>query len=593
MQEEINLDNMFVGSAEPLNTAIPISQSVQIDNISEAIESVSVDWDELLEDVCYKLPNGYPTIVDGKFTEADEITIINEALEERGLQSLPLPEAKPAKFTEADVDKLLSTSVIKKLSIAKRLLKANNTIILYVTGIKKADRSDILKTIATSLKQAKYVNKISTAGAVQGAYNGIPYYIVIKEHVEEKTDTDLKEGLSVVAAGVPNLEVATAENVKVVIDSLIKASTEVVGLSGSTKEKITNYLKLLKKKAVSDQKIAKLAASILNENISQGASFQVFLKANPTFRIERGQNKDELFTQVRNAAANITNLPADKWCPGDIYFIRKGSEGVIQKTINEALKQEKKEVALTMINNMFSPISGFKQKVDKKHNIVAVSLKQSSAQGGKLKSAFQQYEGTPKDYNISPEEMKFNAAKIKASIEVMRANILKGIKSEKVTKYIYDPCDLSQIKDLKILMGKLGAYKALSYVLNSIAKKGDKLDDALVGLTAYGFGIVKKGNTPINPPFLKLIANSKGLATEPQYFEPGRTLMLTNLEGGPKPPQIKIEDGPKYGGFKVLLALSLIGTEKDGEETIKYEVNFRYNGGSQLTIELGKPVHLH
>lgn len=90
MQEEINLDNMFVGSAEPLNTAIPISQSVQIDDISEAIESVSVDWDELLEDVCYKLPNGYPTIVDGKFTESDEIAIINEALEERGLPTISL-----------------------------------------------------------------------------------------------------------------------------------------------------------------------------------------------------------------------------------------------------------------------------------------------------------------------------------------------------------------------------------------------------------------------------------------------------------------------------------------------------------------------
>ena len=29
------------------------------------------------------------------------------------------------------------------------------------------------------------------------------------------------------------------------------------------------------------------------------------------------------------------------------------------------------------------------------------------------------------------------------------------------------------------------------------------------------------------------------------------------------------------------------------EEKIKYEVNFRYNGGDQLTIELGNPQHLH
>lgn len=554
--------------------------------------AIQVDWDEILTEWSYRCPKGYPTVVDGKFTEYEEVKVLNEILEERFAIALPLPEARAAKFSEADLDKLLSVPSIKKLNIAKRALKPNNVIVLYVTGIKKADRPDILKNIAGSLKSAKYVKKISTAGAVQSAYNGVPYFIVIKEFVEEKTDTDLKEGLSVVAAGVPNLQSATPQNVKAVISSLLLASKDVVGLTESTKLKIIDYLKKLKTKVV-DPKMAKLAASILNENISQGASFQVFLKANPGFRVERGQNKDELFTQIRNAGATITNLPADKWCPGDIYFVRKGSENKIKQVLVQALEQEKKEVGLAMLNNMFSPISGFKQKVDKQHNIVAVSLKQSSAQGGKLKSAFQQYEGTPKDYNISPEEMKYNEAKVKSGITTLRNTILQAIQAEKSTKFHYEPCDLKPIKDMKILMGKFGAYKALNYILAKIAKKGDKLDDALVGLTAYGFGIVKKGDAPINPPFLKLIADAKGGATEPQFFEPGRTLMLTNLQGGPKPPEITIEDGPKYGGFKVLLALSLLGTVKDGGETIKYEVNFRYNGGSQLTIELGKPVHLH
>jgi len=514
-------------------------------------------------------------------------------LEAEGLPTLPLLEARPTKITDEDITKLLNTPVLKKQSIAKYALKSNNTIVLYITGIKKSERPSILKAITASLKSAKYVNKISTAGAVQGTYNGVPYYIVVKEHAEEKTDTDLKEGLSVVAAGVSDLQSATPQNVKNIINSLLVASKTVVGLTKSTQLNIIDYLKKLKAKVASDPKLAKVAANILNENISQGASFQVFLESNPSFRIERGQSKTELFTQIRSIAAAVTNLPADKWCPGDIYFIRKGSEDKIKKVLADAAKQEKKEVALTMINSMFSPISGFDQKVDKEHNIVAVSLKQSSAQGGKLKSAFQQYEGTPKDYNISPEEMKYSIAKIKASIERMRVDIRKGVRLEKVTDYLYEPCNLSEIKDAKILMGKLGAYKALEFVLTKIAKKGDALDDALVGLAAYGFGIVKKGNVSINPPFLKLVASSKGLATEPQYFEPGRTLMLTNLLGGPKPPQIQILDGPKYGGLKVILALSLLGAEKGGEETIKYEMNFRYNGGSQLTIELGKPIHLH
>lgn len=569
-----------------------LDKLISKDSIQEEAPAVKINWDEVFTEWCYKIPKGYPTVVDGMFTEHEEVVVLNEILEERGFDAIQVPEARAVKFTETDMDKILSIPALKKLNIAKRALKLNNVIVLYVAGIKKTDRPDILKSIASSMKTAKYVKKISTAGAVQSAYNGVPYFIVIKEFVEEKTDTDLKEGLSVVAAGVPNLQQATPQNVKNLINSFLAASKDVVGLTESTRLKIVDYLKKLKAK-VGDPKMAKLAASILNENISQGSSFQIFLKANPTFRMERGQTKNELFTQIRNAGAAAANLPADKWCPGDIYFVRKGSDDKIRQVLAQASQQEKKEVALTMINAMFSPISGFNQKVDKQHSIVAVSLKQSSAQGGKLKSAFQQYEGTPKDYNISPDEMKYNEAKIKTGISTMRSNIQKAIQAERITQYKYEPCDLKPIKDMKILMGKFGAYKALNYILSKIAKKGDKLDDALVGLTAYGFGIVKKGDTPINPPFLKLIADAKGAPTEPQFFEPGRTMMLTNLQGGPKPPEILIEDGPKYGGFKVLLALSLLGTEKDGGETIKYEVNFRYNGGSQLTIELGKPTHLH
>jgi hypothetical protein len=243
---------------------------------------------------------------------------------------------------------------------------------------------------------------------------------------------------------------------------------------------------------------------------------------------------------------------------------------------------------------MFSPIPDFNSKVDKKHNIVAVSLKQSSAQGGKLKSVFQQYEGTKKEYNISSEEMSLPDKKLGDLIIKMRSDLDKFIKSEKTTKYIYDPCDIKSIKDRKKLLGKFGAYKSLEYIMKYIAKKGDSLDDALIGITAYGFGIVKKDNVPINPPFLKLIASSKGVATVPQYFEPGRTVRLMSLSGANKPPQIQIIDGPDYGGIKMYLTLALQGSNKEGEEEkIKYEVNFRYNGGDQLTIELGNPQHLH
>lgn len=590
--------------------------------------------DDLLLEISYQLPKGYPTIVDGKFVDREEVLLINKFLLERGIGQLPvpnfqeatmprpntgtndtavkeglvclfydilqemrlpslgLPEAKVMKLTDSDIDTILSTKVIKGLSIAKQLLGSKNTLILYVTGITKAQREPILKSIALSIKGAKYVKQISTAGAVQSTTpRGVPYYIVLKPFAEEKTDTDLKEGMSVVLAYTPEIEPATPSNVGKLIDKMIVTAKTVQGLSKSTVDKIVNYLITLKKKAKEDPKMAKVISTILNENVSQGASFKQFLKKNPDFYIERGQNKDELFTEIRSVAANVTGLPPDKWCPGDVYFVRKGSESKIRSVLQKVAKEQNKEAALTMLNSMFSPVPNFTTKVDKKHNIVAVSLKQSSAQGGKLKSAFQQYEGTPTEYNMTSDEIKYSRPKLVAGIEAMRNDLAKRIKAEKQTKFIYQPVDLKKVKDPKILLGKYGAYKTLTYIMNRIAKKSDQLDDAIVGLTAYGFGIVKKDNIPINPPFLKLIADAKGGVTEPQYFEPGRTLVLVSLTGAPEPPQIEIVDGEKYGGLKMYLALSLMGS--GDKEIIKYEVNMRYNGGTQLTIELGKPVHLH
>ena len=62
-----------------------------------------IDIDKILEDTCYKLPKGYPTIVNGVFTERDEVLIINEVLEAKGLPTLPLSPIsqikKPIQYT--------------------------------------------------------------------------------------------------------------------------------------------------------------------------------------------------------------------------------------------------------------------------------------------------------------------------------------------------------------------------------------------------------------------------------------------------------------------------------------------------------------
>lgn len=53
--------------------------------------------DEILFEWSYRCPKGYPTIVDGKFIDRDEVLILNELLVQRGFPTFNVPEAKAPK----------------------------------------------------------------------------------------------------------------------------------------------------------------------------------------------------------------------------------------------------------------------------------------------------------------------------------------------------------------------------------------------------------------------------------------------------------------------------------------------------------------
>lgn len=48
-----------------------------------------IDFDEILTEWSYKLPKGFPTVVNGKFVDVHEIKVLNEILKERGVEGLP------------------------------------------------------------------------------------------------------------------------------------------------------------------------------------------------------------------------------------------------------------------------------------------------------------------------------------------------------------------------------------------------------------------------------------------------------------------------------------------------------------------------
>ncbi len=191
-QKEINLDTLFANKhAEPTETVLVVE------------EQKYVDFGRILNEVSYKLPKGYPTVVDGVFTEREEIIIINEALEAEGLSTLPLPEANPVKDYQAATNFITSKltqkilgSDLDKITLRPFITK-DNEIRLEVPQV---SRMSVASKLALATKGGLIGNKAQFSFNIKG----IKYTCVVKPATPEtKTDTDVKEGLSVVMSYYP------------------------------------------------------------------------------------------------------------------------------------------------------------------------------------------------------------------------------------------------------------------------------------------------------------------------------------------------------------------------------------------------------
>lgn len=120
-------------------------------------QPVNVDWEEIIAEWSYRCPKGYPTMIDGVFTERTEIKILNQLLEERGLEALPLPKTD---IEEALTVAQLSTNPtdVKEAMVCLFVdagLTDKSIFNLYRKGLEKEiepkERLAISKTLKTKL----------------------------------------------------------------------------------------------------------------------------------------------------------------------------------------------------------------------------------------------------------------------------------------------------------------------------------------------------------------------------------------------------------------------------------------------------------
>lgn len=513
-------------------------------------------------------------------SDEDVESFIEKITSSKIYKSAVSPYEQVTATEKEDSRKSTSTFIVIRMNTPNQPERKDKAIQFY-NGINKEFESLFPK------KDGFIVTSSISDTIVKIVINGYTYSIKFSKPMDETyADTDVKEGLSVFFAYYDKQsEKITIDNYKEEVGSLlqfVKVKSNIFGLSKSTYTKCLNYLKgLVESGNKKNMPIFRSYSTTVNQNMSHGNTFAAFFENNTNFYVER----DTLFERIRKTGSDISGYPKDKWCPGDIYFIRNGSESEIDKRLTLATKQlsDNKEQALSTINSLFS--DRYLENIDKSTPIVAVSLKMSEAQAGKLKSGFDEYADAPKDYSLDKEELSFKIEDFRNKIKDLSEK-LKPITTSQDVDIIWEFVNPDVIQDFDTLKFKYAAYKAIHFILTKIAENRVKdFDEAIVSLTAFGLGMINKSKSfsgNVNPPFFKVVANKDGSYKKPTLFKGGTPLGLVNLENPNSKPRIIISDKPTFKGLSIGFGLII------GSENFDILISFRPNGSTQLTVELTK-----
>jgi hypothetical protein len=425
---------------------------------------------------------------------------------------------------------------------------------VYFKGINATDRqgrADLLAQV-TGLKNVKIIKKGTKTSYDDYAQVTVPsgtFKVFFKGSSETATSTNVKEGL-VLSFYYSNLqEPITTENFNAVRKSVIDATKKNPSIEKELKEELLKYLTGLEN--------SRLNIKTLNQPLSQALTIKA---AYPDSTLIRSG----LFNAYRTEASQqLKPMPADKWCPGDVYVLNNQSEA---ETILALAKQQDNPASfIEILNDAFNEKWGSTEAP-----LTAVSLKFEKAQGGKAKAYFEKYRKTKDEYNLTKDEINYKEKNYINGIQELRKTIQGKVKGLKDIKYILPAGDKLD-KNLDKLRGKYAALKALNFFFSQLDKS--EYDDGLVALVAFAMSL-----SDTSPAFFKVVASSSGQPTKPEAYPRGGSLALF-MENNKIMP-IEITDEPGFGGLKIDMTVSKAGDP--------YRINLvaRNNGGVQGTIEI-------
>jgi hypothetical protein len=146
--------------------ALLIEQTIKAEETIQQLiaQPIHIDWDHILTEWSYRLPKGYPTIVEGQFSDPQELTVLREILQEYGIDEIPtlmINESKVVKKTlQLEVSKEDLKQLIDKLPddfSANQLQKLYNRISAFGT----------FKPIRKALQAKGFKSAVDKSGKVR------------------------------------------------------------------------------------------------------------------------------------------------------------------------------------------------------------------------------------------------------------------------------------------------------------------------------------------------------------------------------------------------------------------------------------------
>lgn len=487
--------------------------------------------DKFLHSVSYKFPKGYPDVKDdndikmlceminGLITENQDLiqTLTSSGLfDEYG--DLNVTGAKTLKLTFSEIPNTGKSSKVLRNEVY-----------------------DLIKQLVDkdeSLSDYKRLKGGSSLGSVEIKFNGVPYKLIIKGTASEtKSDTDVKEALVSLFYQTNIDSPFTKENYQNRIEQLIEiAGDGINGESDKATQKVVSFLTAIKE----DNKAGNI--NFINQPLSSALAIKEVYPGQKLIRTG-------VFDQIRSKAQALTGLPADKWNPGDLY-VQLGNVNL------EGIDD------IELLNNLFNDKWGGDSEP-----LVAISLKQEEAQGGKAKALLKKYTKVKDDYNLTSEEQNYTSEQYREGIKELRSKIQSLVQSNDNITYKITSEELEDDK----LNGKYAALKSIEFLFRVFPNQ--KVDDAVVALAGFALSL-----TGVNPTFFKVTGQKSGNPGKVDTFKRGENVILYNVDGDYEP--ITIEDTPGFAGLKLDFKI-----EKGGDP-YSVSIHARPNGNTQGTLEV-------